>query len=153
MQYQDGVGSTVNLESIAGRFEIKHEILRSTDIDSLMEELSEGALDLVKNMSQLFFRRLNEITEESGQTYNAGGKPLDFDTFLKLYEMLEFEFDEHGQLISEYKVPLPPRLFKTLSRKIPEWEKDPQKKKRLDELMQRKREEFYAKEANRKLVD
>ena len=67
--------------------------------------------------------------------------------------MKEFEFDEQGRPKNNWLCPLPPKLFKTLQQKIQEWEKDPQKKKRSEEFMQRKREEFYAKEANRKLVD
>jgi hypothetical protein len=105
-----------------------------------------------KGQHQVFYSQLSAILDKTDQTRDAGGRPFTWETFMEMWEMVDFVFDEQGNWIPQTLVSSPV-MSPIIERIFQEMETDPEKKKQFEELLQRKREAFYAKEANRKLVD
>ena len=104
---------------------------------------------IVPNM----FATLREVTDETGNVVDAGGKPFSFELFLESIEKVQVEFDD---VTGEPELPtmfVDPKLFERIRGMLPEWEKNEEYKARYKELIARKRDDWDARESNRKLVD
>jgi len=150
---QDSDIATSDSQPVVGHYTIEHEIVRHTDFQAFIRALYAGTLEMSKGQHQTFYSQLNAILDETGQTRDAGGRPFTWETLMEMWEMVDFVFDEQGNWIPQTIVCGHPAMLPTVKRVFQEMETDPEKKKQFDELFQRKREAFYAKEANRKLVD
>lgn len=149
---QDSDIATSDFQSVVGHYTIEHEIVRNSDFQAFTKALLAGTLEMSRSQHQTFYSQLNAILDETGQTRDAGGRPFTWETFLEMWEMVDFVFDEQGNWIPQ-TLRCHPGMLPTIQRVAQEMDTDPEKKRQFDELFQRKREAFYAKEANRKLVD
>jgi hypothetical protein len=87
-----------------------------------------------------------------GNVVNNGGKPFSIDSFFEVMEKIQIEFDEFG------KPNMPTMVVSSEGAErakevIQEAENNPDVKKRMDELLAKKKEEYDAEQARRKLVD
>lgn len=115
-------------------------------VDALPELARASAAELRKNV-------LAKL-EEAAQAGSPAASRLQMqsatcDDFIAMLESVEFSFDADGNpqgmtMMLEAKEDLA---------KVEAWHKDPECKKKYDELLQRKRDAFYARESDRKLVD
>jgi hypothetical protein len=144
--------AVADFQRVGGLFTIENEILRTTNFPALQAALFAGVLDMGRSKQQTFFMQLSAILDTAGQTRDAGGKPLTWETWFDLWDMLEFAFDEQGNWIPQ-AIMCPPQLGAKLLPLLAEWDADPEKRQQFQELFQRKREAFYAKEACRELAD
>lgn len=113
---------------------------------------SEPGREMGSQIVRGLFEKLDEVTEETGNKVDVGGGPITHDLFLDLIEKLQFDFTPEG-------VPMWPSLHlgseahAHFQRVWPEWLKNPEFLNRLKRILDRKREEFYEREASRRLVD
>ena len=78
---------------------------------------------------------------------STGGKPLSVNSLFEVLEKIDIDFDEAGNP-NELGVVVHPERFSSISRVISQVKADP----RYQAIIERKREEWYAREGNRKLV-
>src|SRR6266568_3102864 len=115
------------------------------------QKLDEAAQSFAKQHMQLLFTTVREATDRVGTSYDAKGKPFDFEMFIGSLEKMWLDFDEHGQPILPTIVMHPDQL-KALGPKFAAWEKDPALMARGREVIAGKKEEWRARENLRKLV-
>lgn len=115
------------------------------------QKLDEAAQSIGKQHMQLLFTTVKEATDRVGTSYDAKGKPFDFEMFLGTLEKLWIDFDEQGQPILPTIVIHPDQL-KALAPKFAAWEKDPSLMARWSAVIAGKKEEWRARENLRKLV-
>jgi hypothetical protein len=91
------------------------------------------------------FRIIDAATEAVGNKFDAQGDPISHDRLIDMIERVHIPFDEEGN----YKLTLvlPPEHARRLASIQPTEEQV----KRHDEIIVRKREEFYASKPTRKL--
>ena len=90
---------------------------------------------------------LNFLEEEIGKKEKRA--VLTFDRYLALIDRTELPFEPDGTpKMPSWEPPNP-----EVERRIASWLSDPALRTRLDELISRKREEWNARESDRKLVD
>ena len=135
------------LKNIGTAIRIHTDDLEKRGLQAVLAAMEVAAADLAEKQSRFFFERLNETLEEAGQTRDAGGKPFTFDLMLEALEMVDIDFDEHGQPI--WPTFLCGRAHYETAQK---WVLTDEQKQKDEELVERKRLAWRERESNRRLV-
>jgi hypothetical protein len=143
------------IESGPQRIRIPVE-LRPEEVPTLVGELFAAKLDgmakvLVRQEMKHLFDKVEHDSKEVGTALDAGGKPLTGEVLLDALSLAQEEFDEDGR--SHSQIVIHPDMAPALKRAGEEIENDPALKQRQEEILERKRNEWRARESNRKLVD
>jgi len=138
-------------ESQSVLVEIRHDevpTLMGPALETKLRHLAEqmGALKM-----KILFQRIEEAAEQTGQTLNAQGKPLDARMLLDMIDMGEVGFDKAGQPTGSFIVH--PNMIPALKRASEEVENDPELKRKLESIRNRQRQQWLDRENRRKLVD
>ncbi len=117
-----------------------------------LERLAPAARDMQRQQVQAIFKKLEQVTKETGNVVDNKGQPPSAEMFLSALEKIWIEFDDSGQPRLPSMI-VSPQLAENLRNLMPQWDKDPEYKKRHDEIINKKRKEWNDRESNRKLVD
>ena len=120
--------------------------------EGVMKLLQEQAKEFGAQQAKHSYKVISQTTEEVGNVVNNGGKPFSIDSFFEVMEKIQIEFDEFGRPNMPTMV-VGPDGVEQAKAVIEEAENNPEAKKRMDELMAKKKEEYDAEQARRKLVD
>jgi len=99
---------------------------------------------LASQAKKALFETVGLTTEAVGNSHALAGRNV-WDAQLEMMESLEWHFDEYGN--HNYQFYCHPDVGKKLAENPPTPEQD----KRMEELINRKREEYYAKKRTRRL--
>jgi hypothetical protein len=144
--------ATSDFATIKGHFRIEHDTIRKVSLEAFRSALEKGSLEIHQSQHTALFEQMNQVLEKTNRTFDAGGQLLSWELFLSMWEHVEFIFDQDGNWLPQTLV-VDPRMMPRLQHIAAEVENDAIKKQQWRELLDRKRREFDAKEANRKLVD
>jgi hypothetical protein len=144
----DGSKDDVPMKLSKGKMTIKCDDLEKKGLPVVLEALEQVATDMANQQSKQFTERINDICKESGQVIDNQGRPLTFETILKLLESIDIDFDEQGQ-------PKMPSIVAgpKLAAKIKDLNPTDEQKKRENEIIDRKFSEWRDRESSRRLVD
>ena len=148
IQREDGKIDETPIHRASGEVTIKREMLVDFDEATLAHHFEEMASQLARSMSEHFQQRMNEVTAETGNVVDGGGKPFSEDTFLDGIEVMEHNFDKDGS----WK---PPTMIvgPGIAEKIAATgEMSAAGNQRLKAILERKRDEHRRREAARILV-
>lgn len=142
--------SSSEVQQLSSTFEIKHDEIPELTFDKVIEKYDAVILDMVQQQTGFAFNRLNEEIPES-QNIDAKGRKLDAEIIIEMLETIQLEFYPDGR---PHELHVFGGLFspERLRAVDEEFKNNPELQKRHDELMARKRDEWRAREANRKLV-
>lgn len=127
--------------------------MKRSDIPLPPEEFTKLIEDFADRMAEATFRPLYQrLAEQIPNQVDMGGRPLTPEAILKGYEIVELSFNEDGTPDLPTMV-VPPALAQAAEEAFRKLHEDPDLSQRLDDLVARKREEWRAREASRKLVD
>lgn len=116
-------------------------------IEEILEPFRLMGRDMAVEKERMLIETLNEATQRVGNVVDARGKPFTFDLFLEMIEKVWIEFDEHGKAI------MPTMMAgSAVAAQMSSLDADPANKVKFDALMQRKKEQWLAREADRTLV-
>lgn len=130
----------------------KLEDARGMTIEDFIETAREPGIGMGKEMMRSLYEMLDKVTKETGNIVNLGGRPLTYELFLDLLEKIQFDFAQDGSPMWP-SLNLGSEAHAHFQRVWPEWLKNPEFHARLKRIIDRKREEFYEREACRRLVD
>lgn len=142
--------SATKTQQLSSMMEIKFEEIPDLTFDKALAKYDEMILEMVRKQTGLALERLSEDLPES-QSVNARGKKLDAETILDILDTIQLEFYPDGR---PHELHVIGGLFnpKRLQAIEAEFQNNQELQKRRDELIERKKEEWRAREANRKLV-
>jgi len=141
-----------NYKEISSMISIKNDELIEKGFPAVLENFNEVAIEFNKQMNKMVYEKVEVAAKKSGNIINAEGKEFNFDMFMKMLEKISMDFDDNGIPILP-TLSINPELFNKVKDKFTEWEENPEYKKRFQELIKRKKEEYGAEESSRKLVD
>lgn len=147
--------STEEVVFTPARFEfvLTRDEMREIDLPGLFRKLTDMAQQMADAQESMMFAKISAAAESVGNTVNAGG---DFrpEHFLEMIEKVQTDFDpKTGELKEGQVFVMHPDTAAKVVPKVKEWEKDPEFKAAYDRIMDRKREEWRAREDRRKLAD
>ncbi len=132
---------------ISAAFEFRLQDFRSCNIEELMvqiESLAEQYLSVV--MPQLF-DLIARTCEAAGTSVNDGGRPVNFELFYEGLQKIHIAFDREGK--PELPVLVVNPEMAQIIRALPPL--TPEQQKLVDDLIERKRNEFNARKRHREL--
>jgi hypothetical protein len=130
--------------------ELSHEWLASVeaavrfDRDSYLSDLYSLADDLGGQMLKGMFEHIAQVSEEHGRSVDATDRDF-FDVFIESLEDLEISFNEDGS--SNLTIVMHPEQADKLRGRSP----TPEQEAKLDEILERKRIEWFAARRRREL--
>lgn len=139
-------------KEISFKFSVKKEDIIIKGFNAFIEYIKNMAESYKANQAREIINKMDEATRNTGNTIDAKGKPFCYEQILEALKKMWIEFDHNGN-------PYMPTLFvgpdlnEMIKDKLPEWDEDPEAKLRLEEIINMKRQEWYDRESNRKLVD
>jgi hypothetical protein len=142
---------TQKFRAVEARFEISARLSPQETQEQMNRKIKEAAESIAHQSERMFFTTLDEVTRETGNVLDARGAPFHPRMVLDLMEKMPLDFDKDGKPILPTIV-LHPDMLKKIEAKIPEWEGDPEFKRRQAQIIERKKEEWRDRESNRKLV-
>ena len=148
---EDGSVDEENLESIAVKLEVKFEEVEKMNHEMVLDKINSVTEEMAGKMAKSFYERLTKSAEEVGNVVSADGESFSMDLFFDALEKIHIDFDEAGnpsQLISTAG----PNLYPSIVKVISQADDDPENDRRYKAIIERKREEWRARESNRKLV-
>jgi hypothetical protein len=151
--YEDNTGAIRNSASkeVSTKFSFPKNLTPTKNLEQMFEALRGAAEDMAKQSETMLFTTLDEVTKESGNVFDAGGRPFEPSMLLDNLEKMHIDFDEHGKPEMPTIV-LHPDLFKSIKDRLAEWDADPKIKLRREQILAAKKEEWRDRESNRKLV-
>ncbi len=148
----DGDKKETSFDEIQSKFSIKNDKIIAEGPKALVPIANEIAGDLQKQLGRNIFAKLDETAKETGNIVDGKGAGISPDLVLKALEKMQIDFDDDGNPCMPTMF-VGPDLAKKIQDKLPEWEKDKEYKKKFENLMEKKKEEWNDRESNRKLVD
>ncbi|HEV2693401.1 MAG TPA: hypothetical protein VG347_10945 [Verrucomicrobiae bacterium] len=151
-QDEQGAIKETDYKLVSIPIQIKMEEARGLTMEQFIEVAREPGTGMGKEMLRRLFEMLDNVTKETGNVVNAGGNPISYDLLLTLLEKVQVDFSSDGNPIWP-SLTLGSEALTHFKQQFPEWLKDPAFQQRLTTIVERKREEFYEREACRRLVD
>lgn len=148
IQREDGKIDETPIHRASGEVTIKREMLVDFHEATVAHHLEEMAEQLARSMSEQFQQRMNEVTAETGNVVDGGGKPFTEDTFLDGMEVMEHNFGKDGSWKPPTMIVGPGMAEKIAAA----GEMSAVGNKRLKAILERKRDEHRRREAARILV-
>jgi hypothetical protein len=149
----DGKQKEMDYKQFESVFQISREEIKSLTIGDIIKKIDAVAEEMTGNMARTMFSTIEQITKEAGTSIDQGGKPFTFETFLEVLERVWIDYDEETGRPHMPSLVMHPNLYAKIKDKLPEWESNPEYKRRYEEIMKRKYREWYDRESNRKLVE
>lgn len=142
--------STTAVQQLSSMMEIRADDIPDLTLEKAVAKYDEMILDMVRKQTGLALERLSEDMPKN-QSIDAKGKKLDAELILQMLETIQLEFYPDGR---PHELHVVGALFspERLKAADAELQNNPELQKRYNELMARKREEWRAREASRKLV-
>jgi len=140
-----------NYKTISAKFRLQKAIPVAARTGQIERELENAAAELAYQRERMLFTAVSEAVEQVGNVFDARGRPFHPSMLHEALRKMSVDFDEFGQPVLPTIV-LHPDMLKSIASKLKEWEADPQLKAEFNEVIAQKREEWRARESNRKLV-
>lgn len=142
--------SKSEVQELSTTMEIRFDEIPGLTFEKAIAKYDAMILDMVRKQTGLALERLDKDLPKS-QTVDGKGRKLDAEIVLEMLETIQLEFYPDGR---PHELHVVGGFFTPERRKAidEEFRSNPELQKRHDELMARKREEWRAREADRKLV-
>lgn len=119
--------------------------------EDVLAMLDEKAKIMGSEMAKYHFKVLDETVREAGNVVNAKGQKPSVDLFLETLEKISISFDKDGNPKMPTLVISPKQADDW--KKVMDDSKTPEVDARFKRIMEKKKEEYDAEQASRKLVD
>jgi len=147
----DGTSDDTPMMRAQAELQIREEEAQTLTHEQRMKILNDLADQMARDMSTKLFSSLSESLDKAGQSVDNRGKPLDAEAILKMFEKMQFDFDEQGRPIMP-TLSVGPDVYGAAQAAFEQLTNDPVWRSRLANLMAQKRADWRDREASRKLV-
>ena len=147
----DGSGESASYNRVEENFSFTNDELEKLTLDQLLDKYSQVGESMGHQQFGIMLNALSVAVEGTSNDVKASGGNLVEQIFESL-EKIHLDFDANGQP-NQLQTIAAPQMAKRLKAAHEKIDNDPKLKKRHDDLIDRKREEFRDREASRKLVD
>jgi len=138
--------SPVVEQSVA--LEIKFDEIETLTLEKVIAKHDAIVAEMASKQAQFIRERLSADIPQS-QSLDGRGRKLDARMVIEMFDKLQLEFYPDGRPHEIHVDGITAEHMAAIDR---EFQENPELKNRLDELIGKKREEWVAREANRKLV-
>lgn len=148
----DGYKRDKNYQVFEASYQITVDEIINSDFEVILKKFYDMGLEASSKMAQHSFQEISNIIDQTGNRIKASG-PWTKELFLEMVRKILIDFDEVTGQPSLPTIYIHPSQADSVRKMMQEAESDPQHKIEFDKIMEQKKQEFYVREANRKLVD
>lgn len=148
---EDGSVEEKNLEEATAELAVRLEEVENMTTEMVFEKINRVTEEMAGKLKQSFYKELSRTATEVGNVISVEGKPFSIDMFFEMLEKMDIDFDDAGNP-GKIICPVNPKLWPSVAKVISQAQEDPETDRRYKAIMERKREEWRARESNRKLV-
>ena len=134
------------LDNISSTSSIHYDDALNYRIEQVSISLYEMSEMMINQMHSNFIKNMNQITNLTGNVLDAQGKKFTLDIINDQLEQIDISFDKDGN-------PKLPQLYTSpeLSKKIAGLEETDEQRKRFEQIIDKKRKEYFARKLTRNL--
>jgi hypothetical protein len=125
-------------------FQVSRDVFIKTDVDALVEALCAFFTSLHSQQKKAFFEIFSQTTEAVGNVVDASGRNM-WDAYIDMLKSLEMHFDKDGN--HNYEMVVHPDTHKKMQENPP----TPEQLAKIEETLESKRRDYYARKRSRKL--
>lgn len=151
INHDDGSVSDIESKEFSVMLKCDMNEIETMTHKRVLEKIDHIAKEMAEKQATFSYERIGEFAEEVGNVVSAEGKTFSIEHFFEVLEKIDMDFDENGNPIW-MKVVMSPELYYSAAKVLEQAKDDPEIDKRLDSILERKREEWCVRESNRKLV-
>ena len=146
-------GPTVesDLKEVSAGFVLKDEDIIVNGMNAYYAKIDEVAQSLKNQQERIMINTMQQAAERVQNVVDAKGN-FSFSTILDVLEKIGIPFDSKGNPLGP-NIILSPDAAAKMRAMRPELEKNEEYKQRYNEIIERKRKEWLARENSRRLVD
>lgn len=149
----DGSFEEIEMQHLQASAHLEHDIkeLEKMDVEKVTDLLDTLGERIASEQVQLMIKRIDEAVHEVG---NVGDPDKPFkEQFFDLFQKQHVDFDEMGRPIWPQFVVGSKGMEDKIRDTLTEIQSDPQLRKRMESLIDQKRQEWRDREASRNLVE
>jgi len=148
---EDGTKDENNPFKVESLLTISTEEIPTLRIEEVLKRLNEMAKQLSSERQKKLYQSLSDQLDKAGRMMEGKGRPLSAEVILEALDSVMITFDEKGVPQIPTLV-IHPNLLDKAKAADAEFQKDPKLRARYDQIISKKREEWNAREATRRLV-
>jgi hypothetical protein len=134
------------LHKLSFTIEISIRAIKEFDLEEMGKQIYDFSQQQIEKFHKMMFETLDKVTELTGNQVSAEGKPPSPDLILDMLEKVEIRFDNEGKPILPTLVVAP-----ETGKKLAEVKFTPEQEERQRQIIEKKKNEFYAKKRYRGL--
>src|SRR3972149_8963462 len=149
---EDGTIDRMKPKKIASeKIPINLKEIENITPEDIFNKLDKASEEMAKQKFHMIIEKVSKSAENVGNVVDVKGRPFTIDDFLKMVDIIWLDFDENGNpLLPTFLIG--DKLYQSVSEELSKLETDPSIQKRYSEIIERKGEEWSARESNRELV-
>ena len=128
-----------------------YEEIEGIDLPIVLEKLRSMAEQFKTHRVRYLAETLNAVTQKTGNIHDAKGRPLTVEDIFSMLEKVEINF-ERNELSGDMTIWASSQMEPVFQRLQREFDASPELQKRWNELMDKKRNDYRAREADRNLA-
>jgi len=149
---EDGSVETKPFVAMEATVELSPDDVQSDDAVKVAEAVDDLTEQLARHASKKLFETVREAVQAVGNEVDGAGRPFTAELWLDGLDRIEMDFEEDGSWRPPTLV-MHPTMLSRAQAELGRLDTDVQLRKRLEHILNRKRDEWRVREANRKLVD
>jgi hypothetical protein len=140
-----------NMRAAQADVSMSYDEVDNVNLDFIMAKVNEIATQFETQFSERLFDLMKDVTNRTGQTVDASGKPLSNELILKMFDKIQIEFERNKE-IGDVTIVTSPAMVPIFQRLEAEVKNSPELQRKWNDLIERKRNEFREREIDRNLA-
>jgi hypothetical protein len=132
-------------------FTIRDDELPTITLQSILERMEQAAREMARQIAEDMYRTITKTVEQVGNVVNAKGQRISAELILETLSKIQIDFNPDGTARMP-EVHIHPDLAEAANIAEKEFKDNTGLRKQFKQIMETKREEWRAREANRRLV-
>lgn len=149
--HDDGTEEEAKVKRMKAEMKITLKEIEAKKPQIILDKIYAAAKEIAIQQSKIFYKQIEKAVEKVGNVIDVGGRPFSINDLFKMFEKLQLDFDENGRPYLPTFI-CREKAYESISEVLPQLDTDPECKKRFAEIIAKKKEEWRAREINRKLV-
>ena len=149
MVRSDGTEETMKPKEMSGEFSYNNSDVKDMIPEDVFRKIDGAIKQMCTEISNDIIGKIETACEETGNVVSANKERFSVEHYFKLLEKIEINFDDNNNPVLPDVLIGDPTIVAEELKKIGE---DKTLRKRLENIINRKREEYNARESNRELV-
>jgi len=154
MQYETVSGETIRTEyqKFSAEYGVTIAEVEAGDFSAIVKKFEKLGDEAATQLTRYSFKFVSQVVDKVGNSIATEGK-FTPDVFIQMVEKIEIDFDEYTGEPSMPTMYIHPDMAQQVRDLISEADSNPEYKVKFDQIIERKREEWRARENCRKLVE